>query len=270
MIKIKTKEEIEIMKVSGRILAETLYEVLTHVKPGVSEIELDKLADKLIVEKGGEPGFKKVNGYNHATCISTNSVVVHGIPSDYKLKEGDVIGIDCGVFYKGYHTDISETVRVSNKISRLPKPGTGGQAKIKNKKDGDEVDIFLEIGKKALEKGIKAAKLGNHVGDISKAIQDIVEGEGYSIVKSLVGHGVGRNLHEEPEVPGYLIGNISKTPVLREGMTLAVEVIYNMGKSEVVLANNDEWTIKTVDGSLSGVFERTIAIVQNGPIVLTK
>ncbi len=259
MIKIKTKEEIEIMKFSGRILAETLYEVLTHVKPGVSEIEVDKLTDKLIVEKGGEPGFKKVKGYHHATCISTNDVVVHGIPSDYKLKEGDVIGIDCGVFYKGYHTDMSETVRVSNKIS-----------KIKNKKDEDEIDKFLQIGKKALEKGISAAKLGNHVGDVSKSIQDVVEGQGYAVVRTLVGHGVGRDLHEEPEVPGYLIGNINKTPVLRKGMTLAVEVIYNMGKSEVVLANNDGWTIKTADGSLSGVFERTIVVTEKEPLVLTK
>ncbi|MCL6096254.1 MAG: type I methionyl aminopeptidase [Patescibacteria group bacterium] len=258
MIKIKTPEEIEIMTVSGHILAETLFEVLTHVKPGVSEIELDKLADRLIVAKGGYPGFKKVKGYNHATCISTNDVVVHGIPSIYKLKEGDVIGIDCGVFYKGYHTDMSETLRVSSQKS-----------KVKSQKL-DEIDKFLEAGKKALEEGIKAAKLGNHVGDISKAIQDIIEVQnGYSIVRSLVGHGVGKDLHEEPEVPGYLAGDINKTSVLEEGMTIAVEVIYNMGKSGVVLANDDGWTIKTEDGSLSGVFERTIAISQNGPITLT-
>jgi methionyl aminopeptidase len=152
---------------------------------------------------------------------------------------------------------MSETVRVKNQKS-----------KIKNQKD--EVDKFLQTGKKALEEGIKAAKLGNHVGDISKAIQDIVEGEGYSIVRSLVGHGVGRDLHEEPEVPGYLSGNINKTPVLKEGMVIAVEVIYNMGKNEVVLANNDGWTIKTKDGSFSGVFERTIAITEKGTVILTK
>ena len=255
MIKIKTKEEIEIMTVSGHILAETLFEVLEHVKPGVSEIELDKLADKLIAEKGGEPGFKKVKGYHHATCISTNDVVVHGIPSDYKLKEGDVIGIDCGVYYKGFHTDMSETIRVRNSKLRV---------------QDDEVDKFLQTGKKALEEGMKAAKLGNHVGDISKAIQDMVEGSGYAIVRSLVGHGVGRDLHEEPEIPGYLYGNIGKTPVLKEGMTIAVEVIYNMGKNEVVLANDDGWTIKTRDGSFSGVFERTLAITDKGTVVLTK
>ncbi len=256
MIKIKTPEEIRIMTVSGRILAETLFEVLAHVRPGVSEIELDSLTDKLIVDKGGYPGFKKVKGYNHATCISTNDVVVHGIPSAYKLKEGDMIGIDCGVFYKGYHTDMSETVRVQSLELRV---------------QNDEIDKFLQAGKKALEEGIKAAKLGNHVGDISKAIQDIIEVQnGYSIVRSLVGHGIGKELHEEPEVPGYLAGNINKTPILKEGMTIAVEVIYNMGKNGVVLANDDGWTIKTEDGSLSGVFERTIVITQNGPVILTK
>ena len=134
----------------------------------------------------------------------------------------------------------------------------------------DEVDKFLQTGKKALEEGIKAAKLGNHVGDISKTIQDIVEAEnGYSIVRSLVGHGIGVDLHEDPEVPGFLTGTIEKTPFLKEGMVIAVEVIYNMGKNGVVLANEDGWTIKTKDGSLSGLFERTIAIAENGPLILT-
>jgi methionyl aminopeptidase len=171
------------------------------------------------------------------------------------LKEGDVIGIDCGVYYKGFHTDMSETIRVWGSGSKIQK---------------DEVDKFLQIGKKALEEGIKAAEVGSHVGDIAKTIQDIVEGGGYSIVRSLVGHGVGRDLHEEPEVPGYLTGNIDKTPVLKNGMTIAVEVIYNMGKNEVVLANDDGWTIKTRDGSFSGVFERTIAITDKGTVILTK
>ena len=256
MIKIKNKEEIEIMEKSGHILAETLFEVIKHVKPGVSEKEIDKLADELIVKQGGEAGFKKVPGYHNSTCISTNEVVVHGIPSDYKLKEGDVIGIDCGVYYKGFHTDMSETVRVRGENSKLKK---------------DEVDKFLETGKRALEEGIKIAKLGNHVGDISKVIQDIVEKQGgYSVVRSLVGHGVGRDLHEEPEVPGFLERKIEKTPLLKEGMVIAIEVIYNMGANDVVYANNDGWTIKTEDGSLSGVFERTVAITSNGPSVLTK
>jgi methionyl aminopeptidase len=257
MIRIKTLEEIKIMQTGGKMLADTMWEVCSAIKPGMTEIEVDALADKLIKEKGGEPGFKKVEGYHHATCISTNEVVVHGIPSPRVLKEGDIIGIDCGVFYQGFHTDMSETLRVRSKNSEL---------RIKN----DEIDKFLKVGKQALEAGISQAKAGNHVGDISKAIQDIVElRNGYSVVRSLVGHGVGKELHEDPEVPGYLQGKIEKTPELKEGMVIAIEVIYNMGGPDLAFANNDGWTLKTKDNSLAGLFERTIAITKSGPLVLT-
>jgi len=258
MINLKTKEEIKIMQIGGKILADVLFEVLQSVKVGVSELELDSLAEKLILEKGGEPGFKKVEGYKHTICTSTNDVVVHGIPANYKLKEGDVAGIDCGVYYKGFHTDMAQTLRVSNQKS-----------KIKNQKE-DEIDRFLSTGEKAMWEGIKAAKLGNRIGDISKAIQEVVEGQGYSVVRSLIGHGVGKELHEEPEIPGFLDGPILKTPLLKEGVTIAIEVIYNMGKSDVVYSNSDGWTIKSKDGSLSGLFERSIVITNNGPLVLTK
>jgi methionyl aminopeptidase len=252
MIKIKTAEDLKIMQTGGQMLAETLKEVCAQIKPGISELELDAMADRLIKEKDGEPGFKKVEGYHHATCISTNEVVVHGIPSPYVLKEGDVVGIDCGVFYKGFHTDMSETVRV-------------GQPK------SDEVDKFLKVGKQALEAGIKEAKVGNRVGHISKAIQDSVEVQnGYSVVRSLVGHGVGKQLHEDPEIPGYLVGKIEKTPELKIGMVIAIEVIYNMGGPDLAFANNDGWTLKTKDGSLAGLFERTLAITANGPLIITK
>ena len=245
------------MQESGRILSEVMRGVLAHVESGVSELKLDALADRLIKEKGGEPGFKKVEGYRHTTCISTNEVVVHGIPTVYKLKEGDIIGIDCGVFYKGFHTDMSETVRVK---SQIPNP----------KSQNDKIDRFLKVGKQALEAGIREAKVGNHVGDISKAIQDIVEVQnGYSVVRSLVGHGVGRQLHEDPEVPGYLVGKIEKTPELKEGMVIAIEDIYSMGGPDLVFANNDGWTLKTKDGSLAGLFERTLAITKSGPLILT-
>lgn len=252
MIDIKTKEEIEIMKHGGKILSDVLWEVLDNVKPGVSEIEVDTLADRLILEKGGEIAFKKVKGYKHATCISTNNVVVHGIPSDYKFKEGDIVGIDCGVFYKGFNTDMSHSIIV------------GG------KKDPAVVK-FLATGEKALNEAIKQAVIGNRIGHISKTIQDIVEKEGgYGVVRSLIGHGVGRELHEEPEVPGYLNKKIEKTPALREGMTIAIEVIYNMGSYEVSYLNDDNWTISSSDGSLSGLFERTVAITKDGPLILTK
>jgi len=255
VIDLKTKQEIEIMKTGGKILADVLFEVLKNIKIGVSEIELDQLAEKLILEKGGEPGFKKVEGYKHAICISTNDVVVHGIPTNYKLKEGDVVGIDCGVYYKGFHTDMAQTVRIKDKGLRIKE---------------DEIDEFLKIGEKAMWEGIKAAKAGQRVGDISKAIQGIVEGQGYSVVKSLVGHGVGRELHEEPEVPGFLDGSILETSLLKEGMTIAIEVIYNMGKSDVIYSGGDGWTIKSKDGSLSGLFERSIAINNGESLILTK
>jgi len=250
MIDYKTPEEIEIMKYGGHILAQVLGEVMDAAKPGVTELELDKLAEKRIRDLGGEPGFMKVHGYHHTTCFSTNDVVVHGIPSDYALADGDIVGIDCGVYYKGFHTDMSESKRV------------GG---IKN----DSVDEFIAIGKKALEEAIKQAVIGNRIGHISQTIQRIVEKEaGFSVVRSLIGHGVGRELHEAPEVPGYLVGNINRTPQLIEGMTIAVEVIYNMGTHDVVL-DRDHWTIRTRDGKLSGLFERTIAITKDGPVMIT-
>jgi len=268
MIAIKTSQEIKIMQEGGKILSGALWEVVRSIRPGISELELDEIAEKFIVQAGGEPGFKRVQGYKHTICISTNDVVVHGIPTRYKLKEGDIVGIDCGVFYKGFHTDMSETLRVKSQISRLPKPGTGGQANLKSQKD--DIDKFLEIGKNALNEAIKQAKAGNHVGDISNTIQDIVERQrqGYSVVRSLVGHGVGRQLHEEPEVPGYLVGKLEKTPLLKEGMVIAIEVIYNMGGPELKL-DDDGWTMRTKDKSLSGLFERTVAIAQNGPLILT-
>jgi len=246
------------MQHGGHILATVLNEVMDAAVPGITELELDTLAEKRIRELGGEPGFMKVEGYRHTTCFSTNDVVVHGIPSAYKIQDGDVVGIDCGVFYKGFHTDMSESKRVT-------KVGSG-----KLEVRSDKVDKFLEIGKIALEEAIKQAVIGNRIGHISQTIQRIVEKEaGYNVVRSLIGHGVGRELHEAPEVPGYLIGSINRTPELKEGMTIAVEVIYNMGKPDVVL-DRDHWTIRTMDGKLSGLYERTIAITPDGPLMITE
>ena len=176
-------------------------------------------------------------------------MVVHGIPSNYKLKAGDIIGIDCGVYYKGFHTDMAQTVAVG-KISK-------------------EAEKFLAVGQKALEAGIKQATIGNRVGHIARAIQDIVEVQnGYSVVRTLVGHGVGRELHEDPEVPGYVQGRIEKSPELKEGMVIAIEVIYNLGAADLTL-DDDGWTIRTKDGSLAGLFERSVAITKSGPQILT-
>lgn len=256
MVDIKTKDEIEVMRVGGKILAEILRELLENVKPEVSELEIDSLAENLIKKKGAEPAFKRVKGYQHTICVSTNDVVVHGIPTKRTFKEGDIIGIDCGVYYKGFNTDAAHTVRVQS-----------ANRKSQNKKD--EVDRFLDVGRRALEEAIKVARVGNRVGHISKLIQHIVEEEGgYSVVRSLVGHGVGRELHEDPEVPGFINQPVSKTPPLRLGMTIAIEIIYNQGKPDVIYSD-DGWTIKTKDASLSGLFERTVAITEDGPVVLT-
>ena len=259
MIYIKTPSEIETMKKAGKILGKTMGILLAAIKPGVSEIEIDRLAEKTIREMGGEPGFKKVEGYHYTICVSTNDVSVHGIPGNYKFKEDDVVGIDCGVYLNGFHTDMAETIRVKNEKS---------EAGIKKE---DEIDRFLRIGKDALNAGIDQVKPGNRVGHISKTVQEIVENKGrYSVVRSLVGHGVGRNLHEDPEVPGYLFGSVSSTPLLKTGMVIAVEIIYNMGGSEVVYAGNgDNWTIKTADGSLAGLFERTVLVTDAGYEIIT-
>jgi methionyl aminopeptidase len=262
MIDIKNEKEIALMKKGGHMLAEALFAALKQVKPGVSEREADAFADEMIQKQGGEPGFKRVPGWHHATCISTNDVVVHGVPSEYRFKEGDVVGIDCGVFLGGFHTDMSETVRIVDGEPRIY-PGSKDFS-------GDEIDMFLNTGKRALLEAIKMAKAGNRVGHISKTIQDIVEKEaGYGITRSLIGHGVGKELHEDPEVPGYLNGKLERTPLLREGMTIAIEVIYNMGSREVML-DHDGWTIRSEDGSMSGVFERSVLITKGDPVVLTQ
>lgn len=254
MIPIKKPNEIAIMEKAGKILAEVLEEVIANAKPGVKEIELDKLAEELTLKKGGEPGFKRVPGYHHSICVATNDVVVHGIPGNYVLKEGDIIGVDYGVFLEGFHTDMAETTYVGDK-SKIP----------------DSIKTFLEAGKKALNDGIAKVMPENHIGDISKAIQDEIEVKhGYGVTRSLIGHGVGRELHEEPEVPGYLEGKIEDTPILVPGMTIAVEVIYVMGSPEVMYSGMDDWTIKSADGTLGGLFERTVLVTETGHKVLTQ
>ena len=251
MIHIKTQKEVEIMAKGGKILSDVLFAVLAEAKPGVTELELDQLAEKMIRERGGEPGFMKVPGYKYTVCISTNDTVVHGIPTKYKLQKGDILGIDCGVYLEGFHTDMSESIIV------------GGS------ETNPEGAKLLDTGKQALNLAIEQVKPGNHIGHVSRTIQMIVEGAGYSVVRELIGHGVGRDLHEDPEVPGVLYGKIEKTPLLKPGMVIAVEIIYNMGKKGVMYAD-DEWTIKTQDGSLSGLFERTVAVTTNGHQILTK
>lgn len=256
MIGIKNDQEIRIMKEGGEILGEILDVLLQKAKPGVHTRELDSLADKLIREKGGIPSFKTVKGYCFATCMCVNDEVVHGIPDDL-LREGDILCIDVGFLYQGFHTDTAWTIQIKNKKSEG------------KKKENKRIDRFLKAGKEALDRAIKQARAGNRIGHISKAIQETVEGNGYSVVRALVGHGIGRNLHEEPQIPGFLDQDIFTTPELVEGMTLAIEVIYNEGSPEVVYKNNDGWTLITRDGSLSAVFEHTILVGKGRPLILT-
>ncbi len=248
----KTPEQIKTMDKAGEMLGIVLSETLKKVTPGITELELDSFADKKIAELGGFPGFKKVDGYKHATCVATNDVVVHGIPRDKVLKNGDIIAIDCGVYLDGFHSDMAETVVVG---------------KTQNK----DVYRFLEAGKSAMYAGIRQAAPGNRVGHISAAMQEVIEHKnGFSVVRSLVGHGVGRDLHEDPQIPGYLSSKIEKTPELLPGMTIAIEIIYNMGGRDVEYEGSDDWTIVSKDGSLSGVFERTIVVTDKGPRLLTR
>lgn len=244
--------KIKKMKEAGKILGDVMDIIVAFIKPGVTELEIDNLAEREIIKRGGEPGFKKVPGYHHTICISVNDVVVHGIPTDRVIKKGDIVGVDCGVYLGGFHTDMAETVLVP-----------GGKADAEAKK-------FLSTGKNAMFNAIRQVKAGNRVGHLSQAMQETTEGGGYSVVRSLVGHGVGRELHEEPEIPGYLTRKIERTPKLKAGMTIAIEIIYNMGSPEVVYTEDDDWTIVTEDGKLSGLFERTVLVEERGVELITR
>lgn len=250
-ILLKTPDEIQIMAEGGKILGEVIDRTFEKIKSGISTFEIDTEIDRGIEKSGAKPSFKMVEGYRHASCVGLNSEVVHSIPNKDKIvKNGDILKIDAGVFWKGFHTDSSWSVKLGNG------------------KNGFVEDIFLATGKKALKEAIKQAKIGNFVGNISSKIQEVVEQGGYSPVKVLTGHGVGRNLHEEPFIPCFLKEGVGKTPKLTKGMTLAIEVIYNQGSAEVVL-ENDDWTISTGDGKISGLFELTVAITENEPLILT-
>jgi len=249
-IEIKTKQEIEIMKEGGQRLAEVMKETLVLVKPGLALSQINQKIEELILKKGGKPSFKMVPGYHWASCLNVNQGVVHGIPGDYRLKENDFLSLDIGLFFKGFHTDMSWTIKVS-----------------KGKSKG-QVDEFLKVGERALKKAIEAARVGHHVGHLSQAMEKEIRKAGFSPIEVFTGHGVGRKLHEAPPIPCLLWGSIKSTPRLEAGMTLAVEVIYAQGSPEVVLAA-DNWTIKTTDNQLAGLFEETIAIQAGKPLILT-
>ncbi|MCM8782196.1 MAG: type I methionyl aminopeptidase [Candidatus Omnitrophica bacterium] len=246
MIYLKSTDEIELMKKAGEIAVEAMEQVKKFIKPGVKTKELDFIAEKIVKEAGADSAFKKVDNYKYTICVTPNDWVVHGLPGDYVLQEGDILGIDLGTLYKGYNSDLAHTFPVGE-ISK-------------------DKRVFLDTGRQALKKALNQLVAGRHIGDISYAIQQTIEGAGYSVVRELVGHGIGKNLHEEPFIPGR--GERNKGLVLQVGMVLAVEVIYTAGSHKVKLLE-DGWTIVSRDGSLAGLFERTIAITERGPKLLT-
>jgi methionyl aminopeptidase len=248
VITIKSEREIETMAAAGRIVAETLALVAQAAQPGVSTGELDQLAEDFIrSHPGARPSFKGLYDFPKSLCTSINDEIVHGIPSRRRVLEaGDIVSLDCGVCLEGLHADSAVTVpvgEVSAAVQRL-----------------------LRVTREALDAGIAAAVPGNHVGDIGYAVQRVAEGAGYSVVRELVGHGIGSSFHEEPQVPNY--GKPRRGPRLVRGMTIAIEPMINMGRPEIRTLD-DKWTVVTADGSLSAHFEHTVVIEPGGPRILT-
>ena len=246
MIILKTKREIEIIRSNGRIAAGVLKLIGERIKPGVKTIELDKLAEEFIKSKGAYPAFKGYRGYPANICVSIDNEVVHGIPGNRVMKEGEAVSVDIGVLKDGYYADAAYTYKV-------------GEVSFEKEK------LFLTT-KRALEKGIALVKAGNHLGDVSHAVQSHVEAEGFSVVRDLVGHGVGANMHEEPQIPNF--GSPGQGIVLKEGMVLAIEPMVNIGGYQIKTLE-DNWTVVTEDGSVSAHFEHTVAVRENGPDILT-
>ncbi|MDL2319955.1 type I methionyl aminopeptidase [Alistipes sp. OttesenSCG-928-B03] len=249
MIYLKTKEEVELLRENNQLVSLTLAEVGKHIRPGVTTKELDRIAEEFIRSHGAVPGFL---GYGNppfpgTLCMSVNEHVVHGIPSDRTvLRDGDIVSVDCGTIMKGFYGDSAYTFAV-------------GEVK-------PEVKRLLEVTKEALYNGVAQAKAGNRVGDVSAAVQSTAERNGFSVVRELVGHGLGREMHEEPEVPNY--GQKGRGPILKEGMVICVEPMVNMGTRHVVF-ERDGWTVRTRDRKPSAHFEWAVAITADGPDILT-
>jgi methionyl aminopeptidase len=246
MIIRKSAREIEKIAAAGALVAETIARVGSLIVPGVTTGELDDAAGAFIREHEGLPTSQGYRGYPAAICISPNDVVVHGIPGGYEIAEGDLVTIDVGATLDGYIADSAYTFGV-------------GEIE-------DEAQRLLDVAQEALEAGIAQARVGNHVEDISHAVQTVVEEAGFSVVRSLVGHGVGRHYHEDPHIPNF--GEPGRGPRLSEGMTIAIEPMITAGGADVIVAE-DGWTISTADGSLSAHFEHTVAITADGPRILT-
>jgi methionyl aminopeptidase len=246
MIYLKSSSEIEIMKIAGRIVAETLAKIEENIRPGITTKELDRIAENYIISCGARPSFKGLYGFPATLCTSINEEIVHGIPGERVLEEGDIISIDCGAYYKNFHGDAARTFPIG-KIS-------------------PEAQKLIDVTRDSFFEGLKFATIGNRIGDIANAIQVYVETFGYGIVRDYVGHGIGREMHEEPSVPNF--GKAGRGPKLAKGMTIAIEPMVNMG-TYATSEKSDNWTVVTLDGKKSAHYENTVAILDNGPDILT-
>jgi methionyl aminopeptidase len=242
----KSQQEIETMARAGAVVAETLSLLEESIQPDITTGELDAIAEEFIRSRGGEPTFKGYKGYPAATCLSPNAMVVHGIPGRQSLQDGDILSVDVGVTLDGFVADSAWTFPVGT-ISA-------------------DTQRLLDVCKAALEAGIEQARVGNTVGDISRAVQTVTEAAGFSVIRSLVGHGVGRSMHEDPQVPNFVSAH--RGPELKEGMTLAIEPMITAGAPEVYI-HDDDWSISSADGSLAAHFEHTVAVTGHGPRILT-
>lgn len=246
MIIIKNDMEIEYMKRAGKVVGETLAKLEEVIKPGITTADLDRIAEEYILKQGAKPSFKGYHGFPASICASVNNEVVHGFPTNTLLQEGDIVSVDCGAILNGYHGDAARTLPVG-KIS-------------------DDAEKLIRVTKESFFKGLEFAKVDNRLTDISNAIQHHVESFGYSVVRDFVGHGIGKQLHEDPDVPNF--GRPGRGPKLLHGMVLAIEPMVNIGKYNVKVQSNG-WTVVTSDGSLSAHYENTVAILENGPEILT-
>jgi methionyl aminopeptidase len=252
MITIKTSEELAIMRRASQIVAEVLDELVAEVRPGISTDELDRIAESVTLKKGARPAFKGYKPgavvYPKSLCVAINEEIVHGIPSGRRLKSGDIVGLDYGVVYQGFFGDAARTVPVGE----VP----------------ETTMRLLRVTREALYAGIAQAKVGNRISDISRAVQEVAETAGYSVVTEFAGHGIGRRLHEDPQVPNYFRRGMPN-PRLQEGMALAIEPMVNEGTADLEILS-DGWTAVTADGKLSAHFEHSIAITSNGPVILSE
>lgn len=250
MIHYKTVQEIEIMKKCGSILRRAVAELLPKAVPGITTEDLDKKAEELIIVQGAEPSFNKVKGYQWTICSCINEQVVHTPPSNRALKKGDLLTIDIGAYYKGMHTDYATTFVVGGSESK-------------------SLDSFCRVGSNTLEKAIGQAKAGNYLGQISQTIESEITKHGYYIMEQLTGHGIGRELHEDPFIPGFVDAPIETTLKIEPGLVIAIEVIYSMGTKKIAYESGNQWSIVSKDKSLSACFEHTIAITDKNTFILT-